>query len=215
MIDRLVALLLLIGCAAFATILFVEIERPDRAVIAASPDPRAEYADRQPVLRPLPIAPAAPPIAAILARPLFSPSRRPPQSTPGKADDTSGLADSRLAGIVIEPGRRLAIFAPQSGKLLTVTEGETVSGWRIETISPREVSLSGPEGTKSLQPKFDPNLAPPAEAQPPAVPAPVAAPGPVFGAPPRIRTAPGVAVPRPGAPLFIPGQARLRQLRRQ
>ncbi len=36
-----------------------------------------------------------------------------------------------------------------------------MSGWRVERINPREVSLSGPSGTKTLQPKFDPNLTPP------------------------------------------------------
>jgi hypothetical protein len=208
MIDRLVAPLLLAGCVVFGMMLFFEIEAPDRMAITPSAPP--EQPEPLPTLRQLPRVSAAPPIAAILARPLFSPSRRPPQSDPGNAADDSGLADSRLTGIVIEPGRRFAIFAPQGAKLLTVTEGQTVSGWRVESISPREVSLSGPDGTKTLQPKFDPNLAPPPdEATPPPAPAPV------FGVPPNIRTAPGVAMPQPGAPMFIPGQARLRQLRRQ
>ncbi len=43
---------------------------------------------------------------------------------------------------------------------MVVTEGETVSGWRVDSITPREVSLSGPGGTKTLQPKIDPNLTP-------------------------------------------------------
>ncbi len=137
---------------------------------------------------------------------MFSPSRRPPQGNTAKAAEDGGLADLRLAGIVIEAGRRFAIFAPEGAKALTVTEGETVSGWRVESISPREVALSGPDGTKTLQPKFDPNLAPPPE--------PAAAPPQVVVAPPNIRAAPGI-VPQPGAPVFIPGQARLRQLRRQ
>jgi hypothetical protein len=206
MIDRLVAPLLLVGCLAFATILLIEIKAPER--MAMAPSTPAEQPAPLAALHQLPSLPTASPIAAILARPLFSPSRRPPQSNLGNAADDSGLADSRLTGIVIEPGRRFAIFAPQGAKLLTVTEGETVSGWRVESISPREVSLSGPDGTKTLQPKFDPNLAPPPDDTTPP-------PAPVFGVPPNIRAAPGVVVPQPGAPVFIPGQARLRQLRRQ
>jgi hypothetical protein len=205
MIDRLVGPLLLAGCVIFGTILFFEIKGPDRMAIA--PSTPAEQPDPLPTLHQLPNVPAAPPIAAILARPLFSPSRRPPQSKLGNAADDSGLADSRLAGIVIEPGRRFAIFAPQGAKFLTVTEGETVSGWRVDSISPREVSLSGPDGTRILQPKFDPNLAPPSDE--------TTTPTPVFGVPPNLRAAPGVVVPQPGAPVFGPGQARLRQLRRR
>ena len=76
------------------------------------------------------------------------------------------LADTRLTGIVTEPGRRMAIFAVNGEKLLRVAEGDAVSGWRIESIAPREVSLSGPGGTKIMQPKMDPNLVPP-PGQPP------------------------------------------------
>jgi hypothetical protein len=212
MIDRLAAPLLLVGCVLLATILLFEITTPNHVPVVAGAT--AEQPDPPSAVRQLPTATAAPPVAAILARPLFSPTRRPAPPSVGSATDDGGLAQSRLAGIVIERGHRFAIFAPQGAKLLTVAEGETVSGWRVESISSREVSLSGPDGTKTLQPKFDPNLAPPAEPAAPAPPPPVPA-GPVFGAPPNIRAAPGIAVPRPGAPVFIPGQARLRQLRRQ
>jgi hypothetical protein len=205
MIDRLVAPLLLLGCVVLGVMLIVDIKEPDR--MAMPPHALDEQAAPLPPLRRLARVPVAPPIAAILARPLFSPSRRPPQSNSDNAADDAGLADSRLAGIIIESGRRFAIFAPQGAKPLMVTEGETLSGWRVDSISPQEVSLSGPDGTKTLQPKFDPNLAPPVEDQTP--------PAPVFGVPPNIRTAPGVVVPQPGAPVFIPGQARLRQLRRR
>jgi hypothetical protein len=205
MIDRLAAPLLLFGCAVFGLILLAEIKAPNRTSVA--PSTPVQRPDPAPALPQLTIAAIPPPIAAILARPLFSPSRRPPKADTGKVADDAGLADSRLAGIVIEDGRRFAIFAPEGAKLLTVTEGETVSGWRVDSISPREVALSGPDGTKTLQPKFDPNLTPPA-------PEPEAPPPPAGRAPPNVRVAPGI-VPQPGAPVFIPGQARLRQLRRQ
>jgi hypothetical protein len=205
MIDRLVAPLLVAGCVAFGTVLSVEIATPERVSVA--PNGAAERVDALPALQQLPADSGPPPIAAILARPLFSLSRRPPQSKAGGGTDDTGLADSRLAGIVIEPNHRFAIFAPEGAKLLTVTEGETVSGWRIDSISPHEVSLSGPDGARTLQPKFDPNLAPPPE------PAPM--PAQAQAAPPNMRTAPGVIVPQPGAPVFFPGQARPRQLRRR
>jgi hypothetical protein len=205
MIDRLAVPLLLGGCVIFGAILFLEISAADHSTTA--PTTSLEASDPLPALHRLSIAPAAPPIAAILARPLFSPSRRPPQNAGGNTADDAGLGDSRLAGIVIEPGHRFAIFAPEGAKPLTVTEGETVSGWRVDSISPREVSLTGPDGTRTLQPKFDPNLAPPPQPAPPSAPA--------YGVSQNVRPAPGVVAPQPGVPAFVAGQARLRQLRRR
>src|SRR5262249_30876206 len=104
-------------------------------------------------------------LTAILARPLFISTRRPPQGMAAN-EANSDLADARLTGIVTEPGRRMAIFAVNGEKPLRVAEGDAVSGWRMESIPPREVSLSGPGGTKIMQPKMDPNFAPP-PGQPP------------------------------------------------
>ena len=105
-------------------------------------------------------------VATALARPLFSSTRRPPQDASGGAAADSDLSDARLTGIVTTPRHRIAIFAVSGDKPLKVAEGDAVSGWRIESITPREVSLSGPSGTKTLQPKLDPNLVPP-PGQPP------------------------------------------------
>jgi hypothetical protein len=203
MSDRLVLLLLLAGSVLFGAIFVAERE-------AAGPDPApsVEIASRigPPPLPPKRELPGAEPIAPILARPLFSSTRRPPQAADAAPTDT-GLSDTRLTGIVIAPGRHIAIFAPSGAKLLTVTEGQTMSGWRIDTITPTEVSLSGPEGTKTLQPKFDPNLAPPTPPQPEAATSPPTANG-VQRV--RVRTAPGVVLPRPGAPILPPRPAPLR-----
>ena len=126
-----------------------------------------------------------------LARPLFSSTRRPPQSAPDDSTTGSDLADMRLTGIVTEPERSIAIFAVNGGKPLRLTEGETVNGWQVENITPREVALRGPGGTKTLEPKLDPNLVPAAANVPPR---PGVQPGaPAANVPPR----PGV---RPGVP---------------
>jgi hypothetical protein len=102
-------------------------------------------------------------VAAILARPLFSPSRRPAIGGTGDAGP-GDLGANRLAGIVIEPDRRTAIFAVADAKPLILTEGESLSGWQIETITPTEVSLVSRHGTKRLQPTLDPNPPAPARA---------------------------------------------------
>jgi hypothetical protein len=126
----------------------------------------APVAHRQPSLRVNELLETA------LARPLFSSTRRPAQSAGADGAADTDLSDKRLAGIVTAPGHHIAIFAVNDAKPLTLTEGENVSGWRIETIGPIEVSLSGPGGYKTLRPKPDPTLAQSlgtvAGAQPPA-----------------------------------------------
>jgi hypothetical protein len=213
MIDRLVLWLSVGGCLLFGVILIMELapagaEDPVVAPTAQSDAPNPTTRPQNP--RPEEL------IATMLARPLFSSTRRPPQDAPSGAAD-SDLTDARLTGIVTTPRHRMAIFAVSGDKPLKVAEGDAVSGWRVESITPREVSLSGPSGTKTLQPKIDPNLAPP--------PGPIGqaagrAPTPPAAGRPRVPVpgpAPAVAQPRPGVPVVPPGAppraARLRQQR--
>jgi general secretion pathway protein N len=214
MIDRLVLLLVVGGCLLFGAILIMELApagAEDAVVAQAARSDAPSPMTRQQNPRPEEL------VATTLARPLFSSARRPPQDAPSgaAADD---LTDARLTGIVTTPRHRLAIFAVSGDKPLKVAEGDAVSGWRIESITPREVSLSGPSGTKTLQPKLDPNLAPP-PGQPPIgqpggrVPTPPAAGRPrvpVPGAAPMAAQPPGVPAAPPGVP---PRAARLRQQR--
>jgi hypothetical protein len=109
--------------------------------------------------------------SAILARPLFSPTRRPAEAAAADHSETP-LSDMRLTGILITPDQHLAIFAPAGGKPLVRSEGEMISDWRIESIADQSVSLTGPTGATTLEPKADPNLiriqaAKPAAAPPP------------------------------------------------
>jgi general secretion pathway protein N len=215
MIDRLVLLLLVGGCLLFGAILVMELAPAGAEDAVVAQAARSDAAS--PITRPQNPRPEEL-VGTALTRPLFSSTRRPPQDAPSgaAADD---LTDARLTGIVTAPGHRLAIFAVSGDKPLKVAEGDAVSGWRIESITPREVSLSGPSGTKSLQPKLDPSLAPP-PGQPPIgqpggrVPTPPAAGRPrvpVPGAAPAVAPPPqGLPVNNPGA---LPRPARLRQQR--
>ena len=206
MMDRLVLLLLVGGCLLFGAILIMELApagAEDAVVAQAARSDAASPATRRQNPRSEEL------LATALARPLFSSTRRPPQDAPSGAAD-SDITDARLTGIVTTPGHRIAIFAVSGDKPLKVAEGDAVSGWRIESITPREVSLSGPSGTKTLQPKHDPNLVsqpgqppigqpgarvptPPAPGRP-RVPAPGGAPA---AAQPPVPVNPG-ALPRPG-----------------
>src|SRR5690348_2377539 len=215
MIDRLVLLLLIGGCLLFGAILIRELA-PAGAEDAVIAEATARSDAVSPIAQPQNRRPEEL-IATALARPLFSSTRRPPQDASSGAAADADLTDARLTGIVTTPGRRIAIFAVSGDKPLKVAEGDAVSGWRIESISPREVSLSGPSGTKTLQPKLDPNLAPPPN-QPSAakpagrLPAPpgAARPGTPAAASGVVQPSPAVPINNPGA---LPRPARPRQQR--
>jgi hypothetical protein len=157
MTNRSALSLLLAGCLAFGAVLFVELASgggKDAALPEAAP--RANVA---PAASPQPNPRAGELLESALARPLFSSTRRPPQSATDDGTADTDLSDKRLTGIVTAPGHHIAIFAVKDAKPLILAEGETVSGWRIDTIGPIEVALSGPGGNKTLRPKPDPTLA--------------------------------------------------------
>lgn len=97
-------------------------------------------------------------VPIILARPLFALDRRPkagPAAVGPVSDDMP-----RLAGILIDPTQRRAIFQPSGdGKPLTLVVGDQIAGWQIQQIAADGVTLTGPKGTQTLQPKPDPSLA--------------------------------------------------------
>ena len=193
MTDRLGIYLLLAGCLVFGGVIAVDLQpaTDDQVAVNASTAPTgaAVAAHRQPSTHLDEL------LAMVLSRPLFSSTRRPPQSAVNDGP-SADLGDTRLTGIVTEPERRLAIFAVNGAKPLKLSEGEAVSGWRIDSITPREVSLSGPGGTKTLEPKVDPSLSQG------AAPAPI----PINPAarPPVPLPAGAAALPRPGVPTTLP-----------
>ena len=173
---------LLAGCLIFGAITFVELA-PDGSADTVLPA-AAPRANAAPAAHPKQNARVEELLETALARPLFSSTRRPSQSATDDGAGDTDLSDKRLTGIVTAPGRHLAIFAVSDAKPLILSEGEAVSGWRINSIAPLEVSLSGPTGNKTLRPQPDPKLAQSsgaAGAQPPAVP-----PSPVLPRPPRV-----------------------------
>ena len=176
MIDRLV-LVLMAGSAVFGAVLFAELaSAPDQPIIVPSA-PRAEVPATPPPQR-LPVEQL---VQTSLAQPLFSPTRRPPDSAAvARAAEPEAL-NVRLTGIVLEPERRLAIFAVPGSKPLSRAEGEEINDWRVESIGPSQVSLTGAAGTMVLEPKFDPTLVRPQQA-PGATPA-----NPLFPVPPGPR----------------------------
>lgn len=90
-------------------------------------------------------------VDTVLARPLFSVSRKP--TKPDAAAKTAGAGMPRLAGILVTPQGRRAIFAAElGGKPLVVAEGGSVNDVVIKSIRPDRVILAS---GVMLQPAYD------------------------------------------------------------
>ncbi len=144
----------------------------DAALAPPSPRPAAVGRDTA----------AAPPadlsprwVETLLARPLFSPSRRPLAVAGPLAAAATPLP--RLTGVVVSASTRGAIFAAQAGgKGIVVSEGDWIAGYRVRSIAAGLVILLGPEGELALRPTFAP-----VAATPPATGAPITG-APITGA---------------------------------
>lgn len=118
-------------------------------------------------------------VAEILSRPLFRGDRRPAPAD-GRTNGTNPPGDMpRLSGILISSEANRAIFQPAGkGRAIVVLEGETVGNWRVQTIAADAVTLTGPGGTRRLEPKFSGNPGSAGVQQTPPAPA---SGGPLFG----------------------------------
>lgn len=86
----------------------------------------------------------------VLARPLFSPQRRPASVA------VSGPQRPRLAGIIVAPGGRRAIFAGAGdARGLVVGVGQQAGAWHVMAIDDSGVRVSGPDGMRVLHPSRD------------------------------------------------------------
>lgn len=87
----------------------------------------------------------------ILARPLFSPGRRPVEVA---GVGVQGLP--RLTGVVLAGSQRLAIFAGASnGHPIVAERGAHIGAYEVQAIADTGVTVAGPEGTTLLRPAFD------------------------------------------------------------
>jgi len=130
--------------------------------------------------------------SAILARPIFSATRRPVQ---GAALGSTGLP--RLAGVLISRGVKTAIFADDSvGRSVAVAEGASMGPYLVQSIAAGQVTVLEADGIHTLHPSFDPEGSGRSTAR---------LSNPVFitGGPP-----PSTGAPLPAAPAVAPVTAR-------
>ncbi len=138
-------------------------------------------------------------VEIVLARPVFSPSRRPPSVARVAQAAAVQAKLPRLAGIMVDGARRSVIFAPEGDrKPIIVAEGGEFDGYRVERIEDGRVTVSGPGLRQVLRPSFNPNAPPP----PPPIAAaitPVPVPqAPAFNGPPGLDRMPALVAPGQG-----------------
>ena len=130
----------------------------------------------------------------VLARPVFSPSRRPPSVARVAQKSAVQAKLPRLAGIMVDGARRSVIFAPVGDrKPIIVAEGGEFDGFRVERIEAGGVTVSGPGVRQILRPSFDLSAAPPQPVVAPPVPiAPPVVQGATFNGPPGLAGMPPI-----------------------
>jgi hypothetical protein len=114
-----------------------------------------------PSVRPLAAPPASasaplvaplPPLAsyaAIVERPLFSPSRRPPPGAPA-IQGPSIESRYRLVGIVATGPKRKA-FVAEGAQRREIAQGDTLDGYTVSEIGQDRVKLTSPSGEAVLK----------------------------------------------------------------
>jgi hypothetical protein len=122
------------------------------AVLAAwpwvAPEPSAARAPA-----PLAAASVEPPsrdassLAAVVGRPLFSPSRRPVVAENAASAGSARAIALRVEGVIEIGGRRRAIIRREgAGESVRVSEGDMVEGWTVRSIASERVVLVSPSG---------------------------------------------------------------------
>jgi hypothetical protein len=103
-----------------------------------------------PASAPAPALATLPPLtsfSAIVERPLFSPSRRPP---PGASAEPLVASHYRLLGVVATGPKKRAFLA-DGVRHVDIAEGDRLDGWTVKQIGADSVLLSSPEGEAVLK----------------------------------------------------------------
>lgn len=130
------------------------------------PDPAISQATREirvlPLPEPRPAMPERANFTAIVERPLFSPTRRPPAE--GAAAVSIPTLDFSLFGTVISTDEPSAIVKSGSGgDPVRITEGETMSGWTVARIEADRILVQYGATERELLLDFSAPAPPPPE----------------------------------------------------
>lgn len=145
--SRSVTALLVVACTALGGVVaerIGEFETPrSGAVAVAVPSDAAAGLE---TLRRAADAAALPPLASLsetVDRPLFSETRRPKEVAEAPSPAAAPTLNVMLTGVVITGDKRLAnIRTPDEPRVRLLSEGDSISNWRIDSILPDRVILS-------------------------------------------------------------------------
>lgn len=142
---------LILLCLGLAAIVYREATQPDpdpAPAMTAAPR-RAAGDPREPHFAMAPLSA----YAEVVARPLFSPTRRPAAT----AATAAGPSNFLVTGIVISPTGRVALVAHgMPAHVDRVVEGQSLDGWTVEAILPDHIVLAR-DGTEiALKPEATP-----------------------------------------------------------
>jgi hypothetical protein len=95
--------------------------------------------------------------SAVLDRPVFSRSRRPPAVEVAAISlKISNVLDLTLKGVIYSEGERIALFAPKDSKdVLRLAEGSSYQGWELFLVEPSRVRFRRGDREEALALAFD------------------------------------------------------------
>jgi len=138
--QRVVTLLLLLLCGGLAAAIYIGARQPMTSASLAAPAPASSPQALAPDPGPVFAMPPLSSFAGVLARPLFSETRRRPKVETARDDKP---ADFTLVGIVISPTERHALLSHGSpAQLEHVAVGQSIDGWTVTAIEPSRVLLA-------------------------------------------------------------------------
>lgn len=136
---------LLLLCAGFAAVLAAGLlfvlwpHKPAAVAFANTSDNKEQASGKADRL-----------VAEILKRPLFSPGRKPPEVKVVKAEPPK--LQGRLAGVMLRPDGRIALFTRPGGRPVSVREGDVIDGWTTTKIEEGRVLLTSSFGEQIVKP---------------------------------------------------------------
>lgn len=155
---RLVALCCL--AAVLGLVLTWEVLTPDdngaaQPAAPAGPPQSGRAGERKPSPHAFDAEALADIATSVNRRPLFSPTRRPPNSPDKSVGSTVGRDEvPRLTGVIVGPSGGWAIFAGADGKSHAAATGDAVGAFRVRAIGPGVVTLTGSDGDRVLRPTY-------------------------------------------------------------
>ena len=142
------ALLLLLLAAGLGGVIFLETQQQMEPSLAASAQEAPPRPARTHQTEPTFVMPPFATFAEVVARPLFSPTRRPVVGP-----STERLANFSVVGIVTSPQERHALLSHGlPPKVDRVAEGQSLDGWTVKSIGDDSIVMVQGDREVELKP---------------------------------------------------------------